>query len=231
MHQSRVHAQAAARAADRIGQEINPGARDELFAAVLLHDIGKLVLFHASRGYNRMSDPGSAPPEERIRRERRELGTDHASLGGLLLHRWGLAQLLVDAVAAHHRSDADSELATLVRLADMIAHQAQGNPVDRRVMLRLANGCGFDVKALRDTLFDLPHAGGSQRRRATPSPLSDRETEVLRLLAQGKVYKQIGQELGLSPSTVRSHLHHSYEKLQVADRAQAVLKVTEMAWI
>jgi DNA-binding NarL/FixJ family response regulator len=80
-------------------------------------------------------------------------------------------------------------------------------------------------------LYDLPHAGGSQRRRAEPSPLTHRETDVLRLLAEGMVYKQIGSALSLSPSTVRSHLHHTYKKLGVADRAQATMRATEMGWL
>jgi len=91
--------------------------------------------------------------------------------------------------------------------------------------------CGLSVEALRDVLFDLPHSGASQLRRADPSPLSTRESQVLHVLAQGKVYKVIGHELGLSTSTVRSHLHNTYEKLGVTDRAQAVLRATEMGWI
>jgi DNA-binding NarL/FixJ family response regulator len=38
-------------------------------------------------------------------------------------------------------------------------------------------------------------------------------------------------ELRLSESTIRSHLHNTYGKLTVSDRAQAVLLATEMAWI
>jgi len=47
--------------------------------------------------------------------------------------------------------------------------------------------------------------------------------ECLQGLAEGKVYKQIAHELGLSASTVRSHLHNLYGKLGAVDRAQAVL--------
>jgi DNA-binding NarL/FixJ family response regulator len=113
----------------------------------------------------------------------------------------------------------------------MVAHHVQGDAVDRKTMLRLANTCGLTAATLRDVLFDLPRSGGSDRRRAEPNPLSSRETEVLRLLAQGKLYKVIGAELGVSTSTIRTHLHSTYRKLGVADRAQAVLKATEMAWI
>ena len=64
-----------------------------------------------------------------------------------------------------------------------------------------------------------------------PSPLSDRETDALRQLAAGKVYKDIAQDLGVATSTVRTHLHSVYVKLEVADRAQAVLRGREMGWI
>jgi DNA-binding NarL/FixJ family response regulator len=107
----------------------------------------------------------------------------------------------------------------------------RGAVVDRNVMLRLAAASGLPVSSLRDVLFDLPHSGGSKRRRAEESPLSARETAVLRLLAEGSRYAQIAHELNLSISTVRSHSHNVYAKLQVADRAQAVLRATEQAWI
>jgi DNA-binding NarL/FixJ family response regulator len=61
--------------------------------------------------------------------------------------------------------------------------------------------------------------------------MSGREVEVLRGLAQGKVYKQIASELGLSTSTVRTHLHNVYGKLGAMDRAQAVLIATERGWL
>ena len=54
---------------------------------------------------------------------------------------------------------------------------------------------------------------------------------ALEHLAQGKLYKVIAADIGLSSSTVRSHLHNIYAKLSVADRAQAVLKATQMGWI
>jgi putative nucleotidyltransferase with HDIG domain len=230
MHRARVHAQAVTRAADRIAREITPDQRDDLLVAALLHDIGKLVLGRALPQSSTTIET-TTTPEERIRQERRDLGLDHASLGALLLRRWGLPARLVHTVAAHHSSEAEDEVSTYVRLADMVVHHAQGEAVERRRMLALAGVCGLSANALRDVLFDLPHSGGSQRRRAEPSPLSNRETTVLRILAQGKVYKAIAQELGVSSSTVRTHLHNAYEKLGVADRAQAVLRATEMGWL
>jgi DNA-binding NarL/FixJ family response regulator len=55
--------------------------------------------------------------------------------------------------------------------------------------------------------------------------------DVLKRLAEGKVYKQIAHELMLSTSTVRTHLHNVYGKLGAVDRAQAVLIATEHGWL
>jgi DNA-binding NarL/FixJ family response regulator len=54
--------------------------------------------------------------------------------------------------------------------------------------------------------------------------LSAREQAVLDCLAQGLAYKQIGDELGISINTIRTHLRHTYEKLHVQSRTEAVAK-------
>jgi DNA-binding NarL/FixJ family response regulator len=64
-----------------------------------------------------------------------------------------------------------------------------------------------------------------------PSPLTPRETEMVRKLADGKVYKQIAGDFDLQVSTVRTHLYNTYKKLGVADRAQAVLLATGNGWL
>lgn len=52
--------------------------------------------------------------------------------------------------------------------------------------------------------------------------LSDREAEILKLVAEGLTAPQIGRTLCLATPTVKTHLHHLYEKLGVAERAAAV---------
>ena len=52
--------------------------------------------------------------------------------------------------------------------------------------------------------------------------LSDREREILRLVAEGLSAPQIGRTLHLSTATIKSHLQHVYEKLGVGERAAAV---------
>jgi len=54
--------------------------------------------------------------------------------------------------------------------------------------------------------------------------LTRREEEILALLAQGYVAKEIAQKLFLSYATVRTHLHHIYEKLHVSSKTEAVVK-------
>jgi DNA-binding NarL/FixJ family response regulator len=53
--------------------------------------------------------------------------------------------------------------------------------------------------------------------------LTAREVEILRLLATGQANKQIARRLTISEKTVRNHISHMYEKLQIYDRSQAVL--------
>jgi two-component system NarL family response regulator len=57
--------------------------------------------------------------------------------------------------------------------------------------------------------------------------LSARETEVLRLVAEGKSNKEVAAQLGLSDGTVRIHLSHIFEKLGVHDRTHAVIQAIQ----
>lgn len=60
-------------------------------------------------------------------------------------------------------------------------------------------------------------SGGAEP--ATPR-LTDRETEVLRLVAKGLSYKQIAQRLGLSHRTVQNHVQNTLGKLQLHNRVE-----------
>lgn len=57
--------------------------------------------------------------------------------------------------------------------------------------------------------------------------LSEREGELLALMAQGRSNQEIAELLGLSLKTVRNHVSTIFSKLQVADRAQAVIRARE----
>ena len=59
-------------------------------------------------------------------------------------------------------------------------------------------------------------------------PLSDREREVLSLVADGRTNSQIATELYLSVGTVKAHVHHIFGKLLVRNRSQAVARAREL---
>jgi DNA-binding CsgD family transcriptional regulator len=196
----------------------------------LLHDVGKLVLLHAYPGYPSQVHRGARTPEERLHQERRELGVDHALVGGVLVRRWGLPATVATPIERHHSPDAEGE-AAFIRLADMLAHYEQGARVSPAEMLQSARTVGLGPRELRRVMYELPGSPSQRQRHVDPCPLSGRELGVLQRLAEGKVYKQIAHELTLSTSTVRTHLHNIYGKLGAVDRAQAVLIATERGWL
>jgi putative nucleotidyltransferase with HDIG domain len=226
----RLHGVATQRAADRLATAANYENRDRLMVTALLHDIGKLVLLHAYPGYPAKVHEGARTPEERIHRERRELGVDHALVGGVLARRWGLPKAVAAVIERHHAEDAAGE-AAFVRLADMLAHYAQGGVVSPSELLKTARSIDLGPSDLRAVMYDLPYPTSGRARQVDPCPLSAREVDVLKHLSEGKVYKQIALELSLSTSTVRTHLHNIYGKLGAVDRAQAVLIATERGWL
>jgi putative nucleotidyltransferase with HDIG domain len=225
----RLHAVATQAAADRLARAIDYPHRDELLTSALLHDIGQLVLVHAYPAYPAQVHGLARTPEERLHRERRELGVDHALVGGVLARRWGMPGSLASTIERHHAEDATGQ-AAMVRLADMLAHYGHGQKVDPKELLKVARVLELTPERLRSLMYELPYAG-SGKRNVDPCPLSTRELDVLKKLAEGKVYKQIAQELELSTSTVRTHLHNTYAKLGAQDRAQAVLISTDRGWI
>jgi putative nucleotidyltransferase with HDIG domain len=227
----RLHAVATQRAADRLAREVGYEARDRLMVTSLLHDIGKLVLVHAYPGYPGQVHADARTPEDRLQRERRELGVDHALVGGVLARRWALPKSIASVIERHHADDSTGEGA-LVRLADMLAHYVLGGSITPAELLAVARTIGLSPAGLRKVMYELPlPASGERPRRIEPCPMSTREVDVLRRLAKGMVYKQIASELGLSTSTIRTHLHNVYGKLGAMDRAQAVLIATERGWI
>jgi HD-like signal output (HDOD) protein/DNA-binding CsgD family transcriptional regulator len=226
----RLHAVATQRITDRIACEVGYKHRDRLAVTSLLHDIGKLVFVNAYPGYPARIHAGATTPEQRLRQERRELGVDHALVGGVLARRWGLPGALASAVECHHNPDAEGE-AAFIQLADMLAHYEQGEGVSKNMLRRAAYAVGLGPEDLRRLMYELPSGPSQRKRHVDPCPLSDRELSVLQGLAKGGIYKQVAEELELSTSTVRSHLHNIYGKLGALDRAQAVLMASARGWI
>jgi LuxR family maltose regulon positive regulatory protein len=68
----------------------------------------------------------------------------------------------------------------------------------------------------------------SRRRVQAAAPLTERELAVLRLLPTQLSTREMGHELSVSVTTIRSHVQAIYRKLQVASRAEAVTQAREL---
>jgi putative nucleotidyltransferase with HDIG domain len=227
----RVHARATQAALEYVRRALGMGPRPDLHAAALLHDIGKLILLRAYDRYEPIWD-ARGTPADRFALEGTELGINHALVGGVLARRLGLPDRLVRVIERHHDESALDD-AALIRLADLLAHYASGGAVRPSALSTASRVVGLEPNGLRKALDELPGGGraSSEARAATPSPLTPRETEMVRKLGDGMVYKQIACDLDLQVSTVRTHLYNTYKKLGVADRAQAVLLATSNGWL
>ena len=64
-----------------------------------------------------------------------------------------------------------------------------------------------------------------------PVRLTEREAEVVRLLARGCTYAQVGSRLGISPHTVASHIKKAYRKLGVNSAGAAVMRAVQLGFI
>lgn len=61
--------------------------------------------------------------------------------------------------------------------------------------------------------------------------LSPREVELLRLVAEGLLYKEIGEQLGISPHTVHTHIKNIYGKLHATDRSHALRRARMLGYL
>ena len=83
----------------------------------------------------------------------------------------------------------------------------------------------FDGKAEEHAVSSAPPIGSPI---SLIEPLSERELEVLRLMAAGLSNHEIADKLIISTGTVKSHVHSVLGKLDARDRTQAVLKAQEL---
>lgn len=197
----------------------------QAYLAGLLHDLGKPILATVAEDRGLGGEPAGI---DTIAGERELFGTDHARVGAWIARRWGLPEDLCLALERHHDDEPPSEaVARPVWLADIAVHAAAG---DEAAIARLpvaAAGCGLASDALESLLMASPETEGPRR----PPGLTDREVQVLRLLARGSAAKQVAAELGCSASTIHNHLHHVYRKLGVSGQSQALLLAREKGWV
>ena len=216
------HSGEVAAMSQSLARRLDPTVATQAYVAGLIHDLGKPILTEIAR-----RRPG-LPVVRTIEHERALFGTDHARVGTWIARRWSLPDEVCTAMERHHDLAPPSGIiARSVWLADIAVHAGDG---DEEAVIRLreiAHDCGLPEDALEELLASVGIDGAPD----APSGLTDRELQVLRMLAGGDAAKQVALQLGCSVSTIHNHLHHVYQKLQVNGQAQALLLARERGWV
>ena len=123
--------------------------------------------------------------------------------------------------------------APVSRLIGAIRRALGGDsPLDQELAARLIRGLSEkkagDAKA-GDARREAPVAGGSNQTLA--EPLTRREVEVLRLMAQGRTNPQIARELVIARPTAKTHVERVIRKLGVSDRTQAAVRAIDLGLV
>ena len=197
----RLHAVATQAAADRLARELEYEDRDELLCSALLHDIGKLVLSHAYPGYPSQVHGNASTPEERLHKERLELGVDHALVGGVLARRWALPNRLAMAIERHHADDAEGEPAAGSPGRHARPLRARAARSTRRRCCRPPAPCDLSTDQLREVMYELPHGGTAGQAQRRPLPA---------VVARGRGAQAAGRGQGLQADRPRAGAVHEH---------------------
>lgn len=96
----------------------------------------------------------------------------------------------------------------------------------------LANGGSFIVPAVTERILrGLVQPGRERQAIAAGDRLTEREIEVLRLMASGYSNREIGDALGIGEGTIKNHISNILSKMGVRDRTRAVLKGFELGYL
>jgi pimeloyl-ACP methyl ester carboxylesterase/DNA-binding CsgD family transcriptional regulator len=136
-------------------------------------------------------------------------------------------QVAVPTLVLHAQADAAVPFEEGRRLAALIPG-AQFVPLDSKnhVLLESEPAWQHFLAEIRSFLGTGASAPATSSRTVFPE-LSDRECEVLELIAHGLSNSEIAQRLVISPKTVRNHITSIFGKLEVSNRAQAIVRARE----
>ncbi len=198
--------------------------------AGLLHDVGR-----ASVPNPVLDKAGPLTPGER------EQVRLHAYYTERVLERAGALAACASLAAAHHerldgsgyyrgrRASAIPVAARIIAAADVLqavterrAYRPARPPEQAASVVRQEARAGhLDAEVVEAVISA---AGGEPRRVRASAILTERELEIVRLLAAGQANKEIARQLRISESTARHHLENVYAKLDVSTRTGAVMQ-------
>ena len=227
-HSTRV-AELAANAAETLG--CSRSETSEVRAAGLFHDLGRVSV---PNGIWEKSGPLSAGEWERVRLhpyytervlERSPVlaplallaGSHHERLDGSGYHRGATAAQL--GVGARLLAAADAFDA----MTHDRPHRHALGPEQARYELGAMVGAGTVEKRAVDAVLEAAGSAPTETRQGYPAGLTEREIEVLRLLAQGKTNREIAEALVITEKTAGHHVEHIYAKADVSTRVGAAL--------
>ena len=230
-------AEVAVGAARRCG--IDPAGTTTLRRAALVHDVGRVAI--GARVWQKPT-PLNADESEEVRL--------HAYHTERVLSRSPFLSALAPLAAAHHerldgsgyhRGASGAELTLPARLlAAADAYHAMGEPRPHRPALtpeQAAQELCEEAEAGRldaDAVTAVIEAAGQRAPRIErPAGLTEREVEVIAMLARGLQTKQVARALGISAKTADRHVQNAYRKIGVSTRAAATLFAMEhglVAW-
>jgi PAS domain S-box-containing protein len=132
--------------------------------------------------------------------------------------------------------DADALLeAVKAGAAGYVLKSASESEMRTAIWEALAGDLPVDPRLAREVLRRLATERAAQPRAPAVPPLNDplspREHEVLALLARGYTNREIGDELIITPHTVKIHVEHILAKLEVSDRTQAAVRAIELGFL
>ncbi|MGH2393519.1 MAG: HD domain-containing phosphohydrolase [Candidatus Limnocylindria bacterium] len=229
-HSAGVAALAAA-AADRYGFSLT--AVTEVRRGAWVHDLGRVAV---SAGI--WQKPGPLTPDEweqvRLHAYYTERILSPSPLLAALIPAATFHHERVDGTGYHRRSNAPSISASGRLLAAADRYHAMTQPRPHRKALPPERAAELIAEESRAGGLDpgsagavLEAAGQPRPPRANPVGLTDRETEVVVLLARGMQTKQIARALDISASTADHHVQHAYAKMGVSTRAAAAIFAME----
>jgi HD-GYP domain-containing protein (c-di-GMP phosphodiesterase class II) len=227
-HSSRV-AELAATAAEALGGSRREAA--DVRAAGGFHDVGRVAVPNGI-----WDKPGRLGAGER---ERVRL---HPYYSERVLERCGVLAPLAPLAGSHHerldgsgyhRGAGAAQLSAGARALaaadayDAMLHDRPHRPALSQAQARdelgdMVRAGALDKRAV-DAVLEAAGAAPLQVRQANPAGLSDREVEVLRLLARGRSTKEIARALHITEKTAGHHVEHIYAKAGVSTRVGAAL--------
>lgn len=233
---TRGHSRAVASLAEAAGRRAGLDAArcDGLRLAGLVHDIGRVAVENGI-----WDKPGALTTSEWERVRLHPYFTER-----VLVRCTALAPIAGPAASHHERTDgsgyhrslggdalspADRILAAADVFAALVAdrpHRPALGPDDAARTLEAEAGRGLDADAVACVLAAAGRRQAPPPRRR-PADLTDREVEVLRLIARGASNRVVAERLVISPKTVGRHVENLYRKIGVSSRAAAAVFAME----